>query len=30
MRIELDDLSRPEIGELLKEHMAHMFLVTPG
>ena len=30
MHIELDDLSRPEIGELLKEHMAHMFLVTPG
>ena len=29
MNIELDDLSRPEIAELLKEHMAHMFLVTP-
>jgi putative acetyltransferase len=29
MHIELDDLSRPEIAELLKEHMAHMFLVTP-
>jgi putative acetyltransferase len=30
MHIELDDLSRPEIAELLQEHMAHMFLVTPG
>ena len=29
MHIEVDDLSRPEIAELLKEHMAHMFLVTP-
>jgi putative acetyltransferase len=29
MHIELDDLSRPEIVELLNEHMAHMFLVTP-
>ena len=29
MNIELDDLTRPEIAELLKEHMAHMFLVTP-
>ena len=29
MHIELDDLSRPEIAELLKEHMAHMFLITP-
>ena len=29
MRIELDDLSRPEIAELLKEHLASMFLVTP-
>jgi len=29
MHIKVDDLSRPEIAELLKEHMAHMFLVTP-
>jgi len=29
VRIELDDLSRPEIAELLKEHLASMFLVTP-
>src|SRR5438045_1357303 len=29
MRIKLDDLSRPEIAELLKEHLASMFLVTP-
>jgi putative acetyltransferase len=29
MRIELDDLSRPEIAELLKEHLASMFVHTP-
>src|SRR5205814_5766431 len=29
MRIKLDDLTRPEIAELLKEHLASMFLVTP-
>ena len=29
MHIEHDDLSRPEIAELLKEHLANMFLVTP-
>src|SRR5205823_1086753 len=29
MHIELDDLSRPEIAELLKEHLANMFVVTP-
>ena len=26
MHIELDDLSRPEIAELLKEHLAAMFV----
>ena len=29
MQIELDDLSRPEIAELLKEHLASMFVHTP-
>src|SRR5437764_13280467 len=29
MRIKLDDLTRPEIAELLKEHLASMFLHTP-
>ena len=29
VHIELDDLSRPGIAELLKEHMTQMFLVTP-
>src|SRR5437764_4434562 len=29
MHIELDDLSRPEIAALLKEHLANMFVVTP-
>src|SRR5438045_9196708 len=29
MRIELDDLSRPEIAELLKEHLAAMFVHSP-
>src|SRR5436309_8751128 len=29
MRIELDDLSRPEIAELLKEHLASMFVYSP-
>jgi putative acetyltransferase len=29
MHIELDDLSRPEITELLKEHLASMFVHTP-
>ena len=30
MRIELDDLSRPEIAELLKEHLASMFVHSPS
>ena len=29
MHIELDDLSRPEIAELLKEHLAGMFVHSP-
>src|SRR6266481_10085608 len=29
MHIELGDLSRPEIAELLKEHLASMFVHTP-
>jgi putative acetyltransferase len=29
MHIELDDLSRPEIAELLKEHLASMFVHSP-
>ena len=29
MHIELDDLSRPEIAELLKEHLVSMFVHTP-
>jgi putative acetyltransferase len=29
MHIELDDLRRPEIAELLKEHLASMFVHTP-
>jgi putative acetyltransferase len=29
MQIELDDLSRPEIAELLKEHLASMFVHSP-
>ena len=29
MHIELDDLSRPEIAELLKEHLAASFLHSP-
>ena len=29
MHIELDDLSRPEIAELLKEHRASMFVHSP-
>ena len=29
MHIELDDLSRPEIAELLKEHLASMFVYSP-
>src|SRR5438034_9901943 len=29
MHIELDDLSRPQIAELLKEHLASMFVHTP-
>src|SRR5437764_8695347 len=29
MHIELDDLSRPEIAELLKEHLAAMFVHSP-
>ena len=30
MHIELDDLSGPEITELLKEHVASMFVHTPA
>jgi putative acetyltransferase len=30
VHIELDDLSRPEIGELLKEHLASMFVHSPA
>jgi len=30
VHIELDDLSRPEIAELLKEHLASMFVHTPA
>jgi len=30
VHIELDDLSRPEIAELLKEHRASMFVHTPA
>jgi putative acetyltransferase len=29
MQIELDDLSRPEIAELLKEHLTSMFVHSP-
>jgi putative acetyltransferase len=29
VHIELDDLSRPEIAELLKEHLASMFVHSP-
>jgi putative acetyltransferase len=29
MHIELDDLTRPEIAALLKEHLASMFVHTP-
>jgi putative acetyltransferase len=29
VHIELDDLSRPEIAELLKEHLARMFVHSP-
>jgi putative acetyltransferase len=29
VHIELDDLGRPEIAGLLKEHLANMFVVTP-
>jgi hypothetical protein len=29
VQIELDDLSRPEIAELLKEHLASMFVYSP-
>src|SRR5438477_8027842 len=29
MRIKLNDLTRPEIAELLREHLANMFVVTP-
>jgi putative acetyltransferase len=29
VHIELDDLSRPEIAELLKEHLASMFVYSP-
>src|SRR5437016_6519913 len=30
MHVELDDLSRPQIAELLKEHLASMFVHTPA
>ena len=29
MRIELDDLSRPQIHALLNEHLRHMYAITP-
>src|SRR5438046_5746143 len=29
MHIELDDLRRPEIAELLKEHLSSMFVYSP-
>ena len=29
MRIEIDDLSRPEIHELLSEHLANMYELSP-
>src|SRR5438132_13561323 len=30
MHVELDDLSRQQIAELLKEHLASMFVHTPA
>jgi putative acetyltransferase len=30
MRIELDDLTRPQVHDLLREHLAHMYEVTPA
>ena len=29
MRIEIDDLSRPEVHELLREHLANMYELSP-
>ncbi len=29
MRIEVDDLSRPQVHELLREHLAHMHELSP-
>ncbi|WP_310387772.1 GNAT family N-acetyltransferase [Roseateles sp.] len=29
MRIELDDLTRPQVHALLEEHLAHMFELSP-
>lgn len=29
MRIEVDDLSRPEVHELLREHLANMYELSP-
>jgi putative acetyltransferase len=29
MHIELDDLSRPEVQALLREHLSNMYEVTP-
>ena len=29
MKIELDDLSRPAVHELLREHLAHMYELSP-
>jgi putative acetyltransferase len=29
MRIELDDLSRPEVRALLREHLTHMYELSP-
>jgi len=30
MRIEVDDLTRPQVHELLREHLASMYEVTPA
>ena len=30
MRIELDDLTRPQVHDLLREHLANMYEVTPA
>src|SRR3954468_6131891 len=30
MRIELDDLTRPAVHDLLREHLANMYEITPA